>query len=87
MRQILLRHVVSGAAIAVQLAFASPSYADTVQFQADLKGSAEVLWKPEEAIRRLIIPNGGNDRRTKLPCRLTVLAEGADGSPILAISG
>jgi len=42
MRQILLRHVVSGAAIAVLLAFALPSYADTVQFQADLKGSAEV---------------------------------------------
>ena len=42
MRQILLRHVVCGAAIAVLLAFASPSYADTVQFQADLKGSAEV---------------------------------------------
>jgi len=42
MRQILLRHVVSGAAIALLLAFASPSYADTVQFQADLKGPAEV---------------------------------------------
>jgi hypothetical protein len=40
-----------------------------------------------KTIRRLIIPNGGNDRRTKLPYRMTVLAEGADGSPILAISG
>ena len=42
MRQLLLRHVVSGAAIAVLLAFASPSYAETVQFKADLKGSTEV---------------------------------------------
>ena len=31
-----------GAAIALLLAFASPSYAETVQFKADLKGSAEV---------------------------------------------
>ena len=31
-----------GAAIALLLAFAAPSYAETVQFKADLKGSAEV---------------------------------------------
>ena len=42
MRQTLLRNVVAGAAIALLLAFASPSYAETVQFKADLKGSAEV---------------------------------------------
>jgi len=42
MRQTLLHDVVAGAAIALLLAFASPSYAETVQFKADLKGSAEV---------------------------------------------
>ena len=42
MRQTLLRRAVGGAAIAVLLAFASPSYAETVQFKAELKGSAEV---------------------------------------------
>src|SRR5271169_4163650 len=42
MRQTLLRHAVAGAAIAVLLAFASPSYAETLQFKADLKGSTEV---------------------------------------------
>ena len=31
-----------GAAIALLLAFAAPSYAETVQFKADLNGSAEV---------------------------------------------
>jgi hypothetical protein len=41
-RQTLLRRAVGGAAIAVLLAFASPSYAETVQFKAELKGSAEV---------------------------------------------
>ncbi len=42
MRQTLLRHAVAAAAIALPLAIASPSYAETVQFKADLKGSAEV---------------------------------------------
>jgi hypothetical protein len=42
MRKILLRHAVAGTAIAVLLAFGSSSYAETVQFKADLKGSAEV---------------------------------------------
>ena len=42
MRQTLLHDVVAGGAIALLLAFASPSYAETVQFKADLKGSAEV---------------------------------------------
>jgi hypothetical protein len=39
MRQSL---VFSGFAIALALAFASPSYAESVQFKADLKGSVEV---------------------------------------------
>jgi hypothetical protein len=42
MRQILLGYAGAGAAIALLLAFASPCYAETVQFKADLKGSAEV---------------------------------------------
>ena len=42
MRQTLLRYAVSGAAIATLLAFASPSYAETLKFKADLKGSTEV---------------------------------------------
>ena len=42
MRQTLLRHAVAGTAIAVLLAFGSASYAETVQFKADLTGSAEV---------------------------------------------
>jgi CHRD domain len=42
LRQTLLHDVGAGAAIALLLAFASPSYAETVQFKADLKGSAEV---------------------------------------------
>lgn len=42
MRQTLLRYAVSGAAIATLLAFASPSYAETLKFKADLKGSSEV---------------------------------------------
>jgi hypothetical protein len=46
MHQTLLRHACSGAAIALLLAFASPSYAETVQFKADLKGSAEVPPNP-----------------------------------------
>ena len=42
MRQKLLRYAVSGAAIAALLAIASPSFADTMKFKADLKGSSEV---------------------------------------------
>jgi hypothetical protein len=42
MSQTLLRHAVAGAAIALLLAFGSASYAETVQFKADLKGAAEV---------------------------------------------
>ncbi|HXQ83467.1 MAG TPA: CHRD domain-containing protein [Xanthobacteraceae bacterium] len=42
MRQTILRHAVSGAALALLLAFASPSFAETVKFKADLKGSSEV---------------------------------------------
>jgi hypothetical protein len=42
MRQTLLRYAVSGAAIATLLVFASPSYAETMKFKADLKGSSEV---------------------------------------------
>jgi hypothetical protein len=42
MRQTHLRDACTGAAIALLLAFASPSYAETMQFKADLKGSAEV---------------------------------------------
>src|SRR5277367_3563534 len=42
MRQTLLRHAVGGTAIAVLLAFGSAGYAETAQFKADLKGSAEV---------------------------------------------
>jgi len=42
MRQTLLRYAVGGAAIATLLAFASPSYAETMKFKADLKGSSEV---------------------------------------------
>jgi hypothetical protein len=42
MRQTLLRYAVGGAAIATLLAFASPSYAETIKFKADLKGSTEV---------------------------------------------
>ena len=42
MRETVLHDVVAGAAIALLLAFASPSYAETVQFKADLKGAAEV---------------------------------------------
>jgi CHRD domain len=42
MRLTLLRHAVAGTAIAVLLAFGSASYAETAQFKADLKGSAEV---------------------------------------------
>ena len=42
MRQKLLRYAISGAAIAALLAIASPSFADTMKFKADLKGSSEV---------------------------------------------
>jgi CHRD domain len=45
MLQTLVRQsivTIGGAAIAVLLALGSPTYADTVQFQADLKGSSEV---------------------------------------------
>jgi hypothetical protein len=42
MRQTLLRYAVGGADIATLLAFASPSYAETLKFKADLKGSSEV---------------------------------------------
>lgn len=42
MRQTILRHAVSGAAIAMLLAFASPSFAETMKFKADLKGASEV---------------------------------------------
>jgi hypothetical protein len=42
MRQKLLRYAISGAAVAALLAIASPSFADTMKFKADLKGSSEV---------------------------------------------
>jgi hypothetical protein len=42
MRQTLLRYAVCGAAITTLLAFASPSYAETMKFKADLKGASEV---------------------------------------------
>jgi hypothetical protein len=42
MRQTLLRYAISGAAVAALLAIASPSFADTMKFKADLKGSSEV---------------------------------------------
>jgi len=38
----LTRAAAGGAAIALLLAFASPSHAETVKFKADLKGSSEV---------------------------------------------
>jgi hypothetical protein len=42
MRRSILRFGIGGAASTVLLAFASPTYAATVQFKADLKGSSEV---------------------------------------------
>ena len=42
MRQSLMLSGIAGAAIALLLAFAVPTYAATVQFKADLKGSTEV---------------------------------------------
>lgn len=42
MRQTLARYAIGGAAVALLLAFASPSFAETVKFKADLKGSTEV---------------------------------------------
>jgi hypothetical protein len=42
MRQTFVLPAVAGFAIALLLAFASPSYAESVSFKADLKGSTEV---------------------------------------------
>jgi hypothetical protein len=42
MHQKFARYAVGTAAIAALLAFASPSYAEVVNFKADLKGSTEV---------------------------------------------
>ncbi len=42
MRQRFMFSVLGGAAIVALLALATPSYADTVRFKADLKGSSEV---------------------------------------------
>jgi hypothetical protein len=41
-RQSIMRSAIGGAAIAVLLALASPTYAETLQYKADLKGSSEV---------------------------------------------
>jgi hypothetical protein len=41
-RQSIVCSAIGGAAIAVLLVLASPTYAETVQFKADLKGSSEV---------------------------------------------
>ena len=42
MRRKLALPVIAGFAIALLVGFAAPSYAETVQFKADLKGSSEV---------------------------------------------
>lgn len=42
MRQMLAFSHIGGAAIALLLAFAAPSYAETVQFKATLNGASEV---------------------------------------------
>jgi hypothetical protein len=41
MRQTLLRHAIAGATFALLMVLAAPSFAATVKFKADLKGSSE----------------------------------------------